>query len=80
MAKTYPKQRSIVSVTFNDGEVRSYEISAGASIAGFLMRDASDTGIVTLRDDESGSAVCIPLDRIRDVQFAPAPTANKEVN
>ena len=80
MTKTYPKQRSIVSVTFDDGEVRSYEISAGASIAGFLMRDASDTGIVTLRDDESGSAVCIPLSRIRDVQFAPVPTANKETN
>jgi hypothetical protein len=78
--KKYPKQRSVVTVTFNDGEVRTYEISAGASIAGYLMRDASDTGVVTLRDDESGSAVCIPLDRIRDVQFAPAPAANKETN
>ena len=78
--KKYPKQRSVVTVTFNDGEVTTYEISAGASIAGYLMRDASDTGVVTLRDDESGSAVCIPLDRIRDVQFAPAPAANKETN
>jgi hypothetical protein len=81
MAKKYPKQRSIVSVTFNDGEVKTYEISAGASIAGYLMRDASDTGIVTLRDDDAAAATCIPLDRIRDIQFAPAPTPDtKETN
>jgi len=67
----YPKQRSNVTITFSDGEVKTYTISAGASIAGYLMRDASDTGIVTLRDDDAGTATCIPLDRIRDVQFAP---------
>lgn len=76
--KKYPKQRSVVTVTFNDGEVKTYEISAGASISGYLLRDASDTGIVTLRDDDAATAVCVPLDRIRDIQFAPAPTPKQE--
>jgi hypothetical protein len=80
MAKKYPKQRSIVTVTFNDGEVKTYEISAGSSIAGFLMREASDTGIVTLRDDDAGAAVCVPLDRIRDIQIAPVAATDEETN
>ena len=71
MTKKYPKQRSAVVVTFNDGEVKTYEISAGASIAGYLMKEASETGIVTLRDDDAGAAVCVPLDRIRDIQITP---------
>ena len=78
MTKKYPKQRSIVTVTFNDGEVKTYEISAGSGIAGFLMREASDTGIVTLRDDDAGAAVCIPLDHIRDIQIAPVAATNEE--
>ena len=71
MTRQYPKQRSTVAVTFNDGEMKTYEISAGASIAGYLMKEASETGIVTLRDDDAGAAVCVPLDRIRDIQIAP---------
>jgi hypothetical protein len=67
----YPKQRSRVTITFIDGEVKVYEISAGASISGYLMRDAGNTGIVTLRDDEAQTAVCVPLERIRDIAFAP---------
>lgn len=69
--KKYPQQRSSVTVTFNDGEAKTYSISAGAGIAGYLMRDAAETGVVTLRDDDAGTAVCVPLARIRDVQFAP---------
>ena len=42
-APNYPSQRSVVAVTFTDGEVKNYMISAGASIAGYLMRSASDT-------------------------------------
>mgnify|MGYP003644841894 FL=1 len=76
-APNYPSQRSVVAVTFTDGEVKTYAISAGASIAGYLMRSASDTGIVTLRDDLAGTAVCVPLDRVRDIQFTPAPAAEE---
>ena len=80
MAKKYPKQRSTVTVTFNDGEVKTYEMSAGSSISGFLMREARDTGIVTLRDDDAGAAVCVPLARIRDIQIAPVAAADEETN
>jgi hypothetical protein len=80
MSKKYPKQRSTVTVAFNDGEVKTYEISAGASIAGYLMKEASETGIVTLRDDDAGAAVCVPLDRIRDIQFAPVVSTSEETN
>ena len=80
MPKKYPKQRSTATVTFTDGEVVSYEVSAGAGIAGYLMREASDTGILTLRDDDAGAATCIPLDRIRDIQLAPAQTTTEETD
>jgi len=73
MTDTYPKQRSLAIVTFTDGEVQSYEISAGSSIAGYLMRRAGETGVLTLRDDTSRTAMCIPLNLIRNVQFTPAP-------
>lgn len=78
MAK-YPKQRSRVTITFNDGEVSMYDISAGHGIAGYLMQEASSTGIVVLRDDDAGTSVCIPLDRIRDVHFSPATTTDQEI-
>ena len=71
MTKRYPKQRSSVTVTFNDGEVKTYDISAGAGITSYLMREAGESGIVTLRDDEAQTAVCIPLSLIRDMVFAP---------
>jgi hypothetical protein len=67
----YPKKRSTVTISFNDGEVKTYSISAGHGISGYLMQEAASTGVVVLRDDDAGTAVCIPLDRIRDVQFAP---------
>lgn len=75
MAK-YPKQRSAVTVTFDDGEVRTYQLSAGSTIAGYMMEQAAQTGILVLRDDDAGVAVCVPLARIRDVQFAPENTAD----
>jgi CRISPR-associated endonuclease/helicase Cas3 len=45
-----------VTVTFNDGEVKTYEISAGAGITSYLMREAGESGILTLRDDDAQSA------------------------
>jgi hypothetical protein len=67
----YPKQRSVVTVVYDDGVVSTYQISAGHTIASYLMQEAAGTGIVVLRDDDAGTAVCIPLARIRDVHFAP---------
>ena len=74
MVKYPPKQRSTVTVTFEDGEVKSYPVSAGSGIAGYMIEQAAQTGIVVLRDDDAGTAICIPLARIRDVQFSPEPT------
>lgn len=60
----YPRTSSIVIVTFNDGEVKEYVISAGPSIGGHLAREAGDTGVLNLFNlDES---YAIPLANIRE--------------
>lgn len=61
---TYPRTSSIVKVTFNDGEIKEYVISAGSSIGGHLSREAGETGILNLFNlDES---YAIPLVNIRE--------------
>lgn len=61
---TYPRTSSIVKVTFNDGEIKEYVISAGHSIGGHLSREAGETGILNLFNlDES---YAIPLVNIRE--------------
>lgn len=60
----YPQTSSIVNVTFNDGEVKEYVISAGPSIGGHLAREAGETGILNLFNlDES---YAIPLVNIME--------------
>lgn len=61
---SYPKQRSLVTVTFNDGEVRDYEISAGAGIARYLAQDSGTTGTLVLMDGDIVHG--IPVSSIRD--------------
>jgi len=62
--KTYPRTRCSVKVTFNDGEIKEYVISAGPSIGGHLSREAGETGILNLFNlDES---YAIPLVNIRE--------------
>ena len=63
--------RSVVIVTFTDGEIRQYAISAGHKIAHYLFGEASRTGFLLLRDDDAGDGVshCVPLSQIRDVQI-----------
>ena len=53
MTKKYPKTKSIVTITFLDGEVREYEMSAGNGICKYLVKDASETGMLTLIDFKS---------------------------
>lgn len=60
----YPKRRSKVEVTFNDGVVQSYDISAGAGIAQYLARETGETGILSLLDGDK--AYAIPVANIRE--------------
>ena len=60
----YPKRRSKVEVTFNDGVIQNYDISAGAGIAQYLAREAGETGILSLLDGDKAHA--IPVANIRE--------------
>lgn len=54
---------SIVEITFVDGEIKEYEISANPSVAGYLARKMGETGSLSLwNDDES---YVIPAHSIR---------------
>ena len=71
MSKKYPRRYSSVEVTFQDGEVRRYRMSATPAIAQWLMREAAQTGTLVLRDDARGSAICIPMANVRHVEIGP---------
>lgn len=60
---------SDVEVTFMDGEVKTYRISAGIRIGQYLAREAAETGILTLFNDEVSHGV--PLNNIREYQIKP---------
>lgn len=55
----YPRQRSKVTVYKRDGEVVTYEISAGPGIARHLCAQAGETGFLTLMCGDK--AVNIPV-------------------
>lgn len=59
----YPKRESDVEVTFTDGTIDTYRITAGASIAQYLAREAGETGVLSLLC--GGKAYGIPLVNIR---------------
>ena len=60
----YPKTHSIVEVTFNEGDVKQYVISASPTIGGYLTRQAGETGILSLYNADESYA--IPLCNIRE--------------
>lgn len=66
-----PDDASDVTVTFTDGEVKVYRISAGPTIGGWLAREAGANGVLSLfnRDQAWG----IPLSSVRDWSIATAP-------
>lgn len=41
-------EESDVEVTFIDGEVKTYRITAGVSVGGHLAREAGESGILSL--------------------------------
>lgn len=71
MTAKYDKDAADVVVTFNDGEVRAYRISAGPSIGGYLAREANQKGILTLWNKEQSFG--IPVANIRDWAINPVP-------
>ena len=60
---------SDVDVTFTDGEVKTYRITAGIGIAQYLAREAANTGVLTLFNNEASHG--IPLVNIREYVIRP---------
>lgn len=58
--------RSKVTVTFLDGEVKEYMISAGSGISKYLADQASDGGILCFLDFNNRASLSIPVANIRD--------------
>jgi len=65
-----------VTVTFKDGEVKTYRISAGPNIGSYLARDSATTGVLSLwnRDQSFG----IPVANIRDWAINIVPEETEE--
>lgn len=66
---------SKVEVTFNDGQVAEYVISAGVGIARHLAEEGARTGLLTFwnKDDARGinEARSIPLRGVREYVLRP---------
>ena len=67
----YPTTHSIVEVTFNEGDVKQYVISASPTIGGHLTRQAGETGILSLYNADESYA--IPLCNIREWKIVHRP-------
>lgn len=67
------KDLSDVTITFDDGEVKKYRISASPSIGGYLASEAGRSGILSLFNKDQSYG--IPLSRIRDwsIEAVPVP-------
>lgn len=65
---------SQIRVTFVDGEVRDFRVSAGAGIIHYLTREAHDTGMVVFRDDVAGASTAIPVGQIRTMSLTELPS------
>ncbi len=61
--------RSIVTVTFNDGEVQEFQITAGITISQHLARETGQTGILCLWNNDQGTS--IPVTSIRHWSIRP---------
>lgn len=72
----FMRNLSDVIVTFNDGEVKQYRITAGPSIGGYLAREAGETGILNLFNDAQSYG--IPMGNIREWQITSVTVAQFE--
>lgn len=64
---------SDVQVTFMDGEIKVYRITAGTSIGGYLAKEAGTTGILSLFNYTESYA--IPLSNVREWVIRPVTKA-----
>lgn len=66
--RPYPEDtESLVTVTYTDGEVVVYPISAGPGVTRYLAREMGNTGSLTLFT--KSSSVTIPSDQIRNYEI-----------
>ena len=71
MTAPFPRnEQSDVTVTFNDGEVKVYRITAGPTIGGWLAREAGASGVLSLFNATKSWG--IPLASVRDWSIAAA--------
>lgn len=70
--REYSKERSLVTVTYTDGEVVEYPISASTGITRYLAENAGMTGVLSLMD-YGATSVCIPLSSVRNWTIEPEP-------
>lgn len=62
---------SDVVVTFKDGEVKTYRISASTNVGGYLVAQAGQTGILSLFNKNKSWG--IPLAAVREWEIVPVP-------
>lgn len=62
--KRYPVTHSDVTVVFQDGEVKTYRISAGPNVGGYLAQQAGETGVLQLFNDNKSYG--IPMANIKE--------------
>ena len=63
----YPLRFSRVTVTLIDGEVKSYDVTAGSGLLRFLMTEAASTGALVLLCGDKTYA--IPMTQIAEVEM-----------
>lgn len=64
------EDQSDVEVTFQDGEVKTYCISAGTGIGGYLARERAIKGVLALFNGRASYG--IPAANIREYKITPA--------
>lgn len=72
----FMRDLSDVEVTFNDGEVKKYRISASPTIGGYLAQQAGQNGILSLFNDAQSYA--IPMENIREWKITAVTIAQYE--
>ena len=71
--KKFPKVTSNVIITFTDGEVVEYMITAGAGISRYLADNATESGVLCFWDKDDRSSISIPVSQIRHYRIEEQP-------
>lgn len=74
----YASARSRVHVTYQDDTEEVFGLTASHKIAAYLMEQAGQTGVLTLRDDDADVSVCIPLTNVKKVKITPEETPDEK--